>query len=361
MGTIVPMRLRVTNLSAGHPAGIRFAAALMIGAFSVALACVASVGDGAPSPQALAALRTAVEWSRAGKTVSGSYEYTMTARARLLFFWVTRDDVGSGTIRRGPVPEDPQRELISLLIGSDPAKAPRRINRWGAAQEVIHHSPDAASTVDASAFFGFMTRAAGESSAADLEKQMADEKAGKRFQYQAVVSLLDADSGIAKTVPFATARELDINQLAPMRDEVFAELEGGAGKFRETTAALRQRCPRLGGFLASVAELADGAVLHGTRAGRLCYLHYGELYTLALKRCEPVPEKRVTLQLKTEPKNFDRTYRDLLRLEFEVLNHQTARKSEFAMLVATTGERRGVPVEITYQPNWWFQVILHLK
>jgi hypothetical protein len=320
-----------------------------------------TAGNSALAAKNEAALREATNWTRTIPEVAGKYEYIMTARVRLLFFWVRRDDVGGGTIRRGAVPEDPQRELISLLIGSDPAKAPRRINRWGAAQEVVRHAPDAANTVDASAFFGFMTRAAGEASASELQKQMADEKAGKKFQYQAVISRLDRELGIAKTVPFATEKELDIHQIAPMRDQVFAELDGSGGKFRETSAQLRQSCPRSAGFLASVAELVDGAVERGAHQGKLCYLHYGELYTLTLKSANRVAEKRITVEMKTEPKMFDRSYRELLDAEFEILNHQTGKKSEFTLLLGTTGAQRGVPVQITYQPNWWFQVILHLK
>jgi hypothetical protein len=317
--------------------------------------------NGAAASKKEAALKQATQWTRPTPRLSGHYEYTMTARVRLLFFWVTRDDVGGGTIRRGAVPEDPRREMISLLIGSDPQKAPRRINRWGAAMEVVHHEPAEARSVDASAFFGFMTQAKSDTSASEMKEQMAREKDKKAFLYQAVISHLDRDLGIAKTVPFATDKELDIHQLGPMKDKVFAELESTAGKYRETPANLRGSCPRVSGFLASVAELVDAALERGATGGKLCYLHYGELYTLTLKKVERVPEKKVDLELKTEPKSFQHTYRDLLDAEFEILNHQTNKKSEFSLLMGTAGPLRGTPVQITYQPNWWFRVILHLK
>ncbi len=48
-------------------------------------------------------LRAATEWVRNTPAVRGNYEYAMTARLRLLFFWVTRNDVGGATIRRGAV------------------------------------------------------------------------------------------------------------------------------------------------------------------------------------------------------------------------------------------------------------------
>jgi hypothetical protein len=36
-------------------------------------------------------------------------------------------------------------------------------------------------------------------------------------------------------------------------------------------------------------------------------------------------------------------------------------KTDFSVLLGTTGELRGVPVQINYQPNWWFQIVLNLK
>jgi hypothetical protein len=315
----------------------------------------------APSERDQALLMQATNWIRNAPGVSGKYEYYMTARVRLLFFWITRDDVGGGTIRRGTLPDDSQRELISLLIGSDPQKAPRRINRWGAAMEVVHRETSRAKAADASAFFGFMTQAKSDASAAETREQMAREKAGKSFLYQAVISHLDRSSGIAKTVPLATEKELDIRQLEPMKDRVFAELGGTGGKYRATPAGLREACPRISGFLASVAELADSAVERGATAGKVCYLHYGEMYTLSLTNVERVAEKRVSFDLKADPKGFSRVYRDLLDLEFEILNHQTGKTSEFSLLMGTSGTLRGAPVMITYQPNFWFRVILHLK
>ncbi len=312
------------------------------------------------SPEAEESLRVATEWVRNPSAVRGNYEYAMTARLRLLFFWVTRHDVGGGTIRRGTVAEDPQRELISLLIGSDPAKA-RKINRWGAAMEVVRRVEGASRAPETSVFFGFMTRAKAEESPDETKARMGKEKSSQEFGYQAVISRLDRGQGIAKTVPFATEKELDIYQFAPMKEKVFAELDGGAGKFRETPAAMRQKCARVSGFLASVAELVDGALERGIQKDEVCYIHYGELYTLKLTGAQAVPERTVKFEMKSEPKLSEHTYKDLLDAKFQVVNHQTGKKTEFSLLMGTKGELRGAPVQIDYQPNWWFRVILNLK
>jgi hypothetical protein len=90
----------------------------------------------------------------------------MTARVRLLFFWAGKDDVGGGYIRRGISKDHPRQELLQVLFGSDPAKAPRAINRWGAGTEVVWHREPASDSakvddVVASAFFGFMKASRG--------------------------------------------------------------------------------------------------------------------------------------------------------------------------------------------------------
>ena len=64
------------------------------------------------------------------------HHYSIAARVRpLLLFWIGRSGVGDAVVtkRRGP-----SETAYSLLIGSDPERAPRRINRWGYIDEEIH-------------------------------------------------------------------------------------------------------------------------------------------------------------------------------------------------------------------------------
>ena len=55
--------------------------------------------------------------------------YTLTARIRLLFIWISRAGIGAGKITWSE--SNDGASGLALLIGSDPAKAPMRINRWG--------------------------------------------------------------------------------------------------------------------------------------------------------------------------------------------------------------------------------------
>jgi hypothetical protein len=53
-------------------------------------------------------------------------------------------------------------------------------------------------------------------------------------------------------------------------------------------------------------------------------------------------------------------YGNLLQLDFVSVHRETRKKVYFTILAGTEGPLRGVPVQIRYQPNWWFQVLLNL-
>jgi hypothetical protein len=93
----------------------------------------------------------------------------------------------------------------------------------------------------------------------------------------------------------------------------------------------------------------------------LCYLYNGEQHKLNLVKVTPVAERKIELSLAQEPRNYQRVYRDMLLAEIENENLETGKSSSFRLLLATKGDWKGLPVQISYQPNWWFQVILNLK
>jgi hypothetical protein len=50
-----------------------------------------------------------------------------------------------------------------------------------------------------------------------------------------------------------------------------------------------------------------------------------------------------------------------MEMEFVSTHKETGKKVNFTLMVGTQGALRGVPVQIRYQPNWWFQVVLNLR
>src|SRR6202049_4793165 len=200
-----------------------------------------------------AALQHTTELMRAPLHVDAEFDYTMTARVRLLLFWVGKDDVGGGYIRAGTLPRDPASDVIELLIGSDPAKAPRAINRWGAASEIAHKPSGSGQGVESSTFFGFMKVSSG-ASAAEMEKELAREKRGGSYMFSAIVNQGERNYDFAKVVPFSSDTDFTIHQFDQAKSMVFDRLLAPEGHLREIGANQFQACGRIEGFLESVAE-----------------------------------------------------------------------------------------------------------
>jgi len=125
--------------------------------------------------------------------------------------------------------------------------------------------------------------------------------------------------------------------------------------FEETT-----RCPRSEEFLATVAESIDAALAIGRAPESRCYVYDAQENLLTLERASPVHSLPVQLRGPNNSVLLNTSYADLLELDFVSAHKLTGKKVYFSVLVGTKGELRGVPVQIRYQPNWWFQVVLNL-
>ena len=92
-----------------------------------ALALVAAPLAAAPSPAAPTA--------RAGTEASTMRlrHYRMSGRVRPLLIWMGKDDVGLARVEWRV--DGAGRRGYDLLIGTDPGKAPRGLNRWGFVSE----------------------------------------------------------------------------------------------------------------------------------------------------------------------------------------------------------------------------------
>jgi hypothetical protein len=317
--------------------------------------CRGGTEPGRAGSQAEAAIREAVHWVEAQPRLGAEYDFVMTCRIRLLFFWTGKDDVGGGYIRIGRAAADPSLEVIRLLFGSDPAKA-HGINRWGAGTEVVRRREGGA---ESSAFFGFMKASKGESVTA-MEREISNEQQAGQHLFEGIVSRVDPGRALAATVPFYSQRDFTFQELEAAEKVVMDQLESGAGrKVRELEGA-SIGCGRRGGFLSTVLDLT-GAALAGTRTPvSRCYIFNSREYRVTLQTVRFVAEKAVRVTL-SNGERLERTYHALKETRFQIENLATGKKDNFTILLGTEGSLRGVPVQINYQPNWWFQVTLNLK
>jgi hypothetical protein len=304
-----------------------------------------------------------LDWVRNPPKNLIEYDYVMTVRVRLLLFWVGKDDVGGGYVRRGISSEDPREEMFQVLFGSEPAKTPRAINRWGAGTEAVWHqnaveSSFKADDVVSSAFLGFMKPSRGKS-ASEMQGELKKEKEQGTYIFTGIVSRAEPGRVTSLIVPLQSQTDYNLHQYDEAQPIMLSRIAASDRPLK--TLQSPASCPRAGQFLGTVSELLDAA-LDGRKAPfSLCYLYDAEEDLLTVERTELLPKLPVQLHGAKGVTLLDTEYQNILQLDFLNTNKTTGRKVNFSILVGTQGPLRGIPVQIRYQPNWWFQIVLNLR
>ena len=267
-----------------------------------------------------------------------SHRYQMAGRIRPLLFWVGRDDVGLARIVwRG---EGGGARGFDFLVGTDAAKAPRHINRWGF---IAEHVAGASGSV-----LAVMSKS-DESSLG--EAQAVDGGTAGR-EYKAIHSSVDRGVLSWRVAAIRTPTALTITELAPLLDR--ARVETAAADARSRPVGANQRP----GFLVAVAELVDRAVAARTansptnrlEDANVPYVFGQQSYTLRFASVAPATLPR--------PDGAGTVAGCVSVLE--IRNLSTGQRTTFDMSFGTDGELAGVPVTIAWQPKWWLKVELAL-
>jgi len=298
---------------------------------AVILALVALV----PTWFARDALESAVRARLAPRDHVEVRHYRMKAQVRLLLFWVGSDDVGGGrVVRRQRV----GGTTYELLIGSDPDRAPRRINRWGYIREEV--DPSGAVVV-------------GLKAETDDESMNTEPDAGRDVRPFGVLrGTVSAEESYARTGTIPVGADVTYHDVA----DVLAMLDGFDG-WRERRIARRPEDRP--GFLTAVDELVRrSADAHRARPGielasdaqHVPYTYRAQRYDLRLH------DER----FRTSAAYGGQTYAAVVEGKFRTTNRQTGRQTSFELVYGTVGDLAGVPIQITYQPTWWFKAELVL-
>ena len=308
----------------------------------------------AASSVSVAEIAEAVKWIRAESGTYDQHDYIVSASVRLLFFWVSRDDVGQGYIRIGPHPLGGGAERVELLMGSDPAKVPMKINRWGAATEVYRPSDRTG------AFFGFMKSSKGQS-VSEMRAELSREDQSGKYLFDGNLTRQSQNRAVAMVVPITSDTDFTLHQLPQAEEMVVDRLGTTTRPPRVLEASDLKDCSSGRGFLFTVRELIE-ACLSGLKLPQTrCYTYSGRRYTLTLQEAKSVAERKVPLKLRGAAKTVESVYRDLQDAGFRITNMQTGNRTDFRLLYGTSGKLRGIPVLVEYQPNWWFKAILKAK
>ena len=266
------------------------------------------------------------------------HRYTMAGRVRPLLFWIGRDDVGMGEIvwrgAEGAV-------AYELLIGTDAAKAPRGINRWG---YILEDSRPSGTRV-----LGVMTTS-DEATISDVTSRAPGAQPVGRFKG------LDARiaEGVSRsaTETIETERDYSVRDKALIVDRIQKKL--GEATLRDVPVPDGVRP----GFLTAVAELVADTIaarkdgeqpLRRLKGRTIPYVYGRRLYDLKLTGVGPL-----------RPTEGAPVGHALVRAEFETLNRGTGTRTTFSLEYAADGPLAGVPTIIRHKPRWWLEAVLKL-
>lgn len=265
--------------------------------------------------------------------VTQEHTYKMSGRVRALLLWIGRDDVGSGVIRwRGAG----DAHAYELLIGSDPAKAPAKLNKWGFLAEEIRAGE--------CAVFGVMSK--------DSESRLSDVKAGNKVggrPFNTIRGRITQREAYARLAVLEASNALTYREADTVLKLALAD---GSTVVRQIDRPEGARP----GFLSSVAELLRSSEATNARRAKILpqtvpYIYGDRLYELRLLDAWP---------LATYERD-GRTFTNVIRGRFETGRAGVRPGYRFELVFGTSGPYEGVPILISYQPNWWLHVELMVQ
>jgi hypothetical protein len=273
-----------------------------------------------------------------GARVVREARYRMSAGIRpLLLFWIRAGNVGGARILWRD--SEDGRRGYELLIGSDPRRAPRRINRWGWEREDL--GPEGAT------LFGLM-RKTDEDSLDEAKAELHREGRGG-YVYKVIRSNVADDRVRAENTLLRVPHDYTYRDLAELQ-ALAGSAHGGAPRVREANVP-QGTWP---GFLFAVAHLIDQAVTAAVRADSPRCLLSGLEATFTFNAALYDLRLRSTKWLDAATYG-GRRYERLVRLDLEHYNRDKKTRERFLLVCATEGPLARVPVFIEYQPKWWFK------
>jgi hypothetical protein len=265
------------------------------------------------------------------------HSYVVNAKVRPFLFWIGRDDIGAARLTWREASGD--RRAFELLIGSDPARAPRRINRWGFIVENL--------TPEKAEVFGVM-KESNEKTIEAAEAQIARERGDAAFK--AARTTIAGSQAVSRTYSVQAPAHLTYRELDSLLALIPSE------PLRKHTLELPIGTQN--GFLVSMDYLMQTSVAPcrtgkgaGARSVSVVPFIYGQtLYDLTLLSCSYEPEFRT----KTD------VFADVVDGRFQVRNRTTRAETKFRVSYGSWGDLRGLPVRAVFRPRWWMEIELLL-
>jgi hypothetical protein len=270
----------------------------------------------------------------AALTTGQRHHYTIGGRVRPLLFWIGKDDVGDAVITSR---HDAESSAYALLIGSDPDRAPRSINRWGYIAEEVRG--------EEATIIGLMTESDEES--VDQAEANLRNRGENRFD----VIHASVSGGEARSV----VRSVSAPSTLTMR-QVDTVLENAERNGTDSQPRVVQMpAGARPGFLSAVADLLHAQAAEWRSTGavhpgeRVPFVYHGKVYQLRATQSRVVGTQRIG----------SGTYDHLIASQFQIKNTNGA-VTEFSITYAADGALAEMPIAVTYQPRWWIEIHLTL-
>jgi hypothetical protein len=227
-----------------------------------------------------------------------------------------------------------------LVVGSDPARAPRRINHWGFISEDV--------SAEVAEVIGFLRESANQTPEDALATLARD--ASGRVMFKAIRTTIVRNHAESGTLVFPAPSDITLHQV----DTLLSLFPREARTTR--TIVLPENTEK--GFLFAMRSLLQRSVQpcrsgarDGVKAlGSVAYLYNETLYDLSLSSCS------YTRELGTKVGVFA----DVVDGRFQVRNRRTHDVTRFQLAFGASGALREVPVRIVFRPRWWLEAELLL-
>lgn len=267
----------------------------------------------------------------AARTVS----YQLNGRVRPLLFWIGRDNIGEASITWRHHPSG--RRAYELLVGTDPARAPRDLNRWGFIVEEVDGNE--------ATIFGLM-KETNEQTLEDAEAAVARKDGISVFK----AAHTAISGGLARTATMTMEASADLTFRDV--DTLLTRLASTPTRMRETPVPPAT----LPGFLVALdALIAESLKPCGRHDGvsqatptSVRYLYNHTSYDLMLVSCTFESE------LRTESSVVP----DVIDGRFRLRNRTTKHDTRFRVLYGSAGEFSGIPLRVVFRPQWWMEIEL---
>ncbi|MEW5981382.1 MAG: hypothetical protein AB1806_03310 [Acidobacteriota bacterium] len=268
------------------------------------------------------------------------HRYRMDGKIRPLLFWIGRGGVGSGEIVWRS--DGSGARAWELLIGSDPDKAPRRLNRWGYIVEAVQ---DGYVRV-----VGLMSTSE-EASLSDVEHDLSAATPHSRFKTIAATVANGRSSTVTGTID--AGRDVTLHDAPELVNTAQRAMAGLTPRVNDVPDHVRP------GFLSAVAEIID-LTLAAAPNGRPAVQRLAGRrvpYVYGVKTFDLVLTAVASRRSATAARVADGA---VLASRFEIRPHAGGDRHTFEIEYPAAGDLAGVPTLIRYQPRWWLQVELEL-